>query len=128
MTLVDTNGGAVPGQVDPEGTWTTSELLLPSTAYTLTVAVTGPDGTGTTSTSTFATLKPKITATSGLIPTGGVVGVDMPVIVQFASGVVTTAQRADVEKRVKVTTVPKQDRLPGARHHRRAGRALRITL
>ncbi len=109
VSLVDTNGGSVPGQVDPEGTWTTSELLRPSTAYTLTVAATGPDGTATTSTSTFATLKPKIRATYGLIPAGGVVGVGMPVIVQFASGVVTKAQRAEVEKRVKVTTVPKQD-------------------
>jgi lipoprotein-anchoring transpeptidase ErfK/SrfK len=33
----------------------------------------------------------------------------MPVIVQFDSAVVTKAQRAEVEKRVKVTSVPKQD-------------------
>src|SRR5665647_465536 len=68
----------------------------------------GPDGTATTTSSTFTTLTPKVTATYGLIPNGGVVGVGMPVIVQFDTGVITKAQRAEVEKRVKVTTVPVQ--------------------
>jgi len=108
VTLVDAKGVKVAGQAGSDGTWTASELLRPSTAYTFTVAATGPDGTETTTTSTFATLKPKVTATYGLIPNGGNVGVGMPVIVQFGSGVVTKAQRAEVEKRVKVTTVPKQ--------------------
>ena len=111
VTLVDAKGNTVPGKVDPEGTWVTTELLHPSTAYTFTIAATGPDGTATTISSTFTTLKPKVTATYGLIPNGGVVGVGMPVIVQFASGVITKAERAEVEKRVKVTTVPVQ---PGA--------------
>ena len=108
VTLVDAKGTAVPGQVDPEGTWVTTELLHPSTAYTFTIAATGPDGTATSVSSTFTTLKPKVIATYGLIPNGGVVGVGMPVIVQFGSAVITKAQRAEVEKRVKVTTVPAQ--------------------
>ena len=111
VTLVDAKGDKVPGQADPDGTWTTTELLRPATAYTFTVAATGPDGTTAATSSTFTTLKPKVTATYGLIPGGGNVGVGMPVIVQFDSGVATKAQRAEVEKRVKVTTVPKQ---PGA--------------
>jgi lipoprotein-anchoring transpeptidase ErfK/SrfK len=104
VTLVDAKAGNVAGQAGPDGTWTSSELLRPSTAYTLTVAA-------TTTSSTFTTLAPKVRATYGLIPNGGVVGVGMPVIVQFDSGVVTKAQRAEVEKRVKVTVVPAQ---PGA--------------
>src|SRR5665647_1108338 len=108
VTLVDAKGANVGGQPGPDGTWTNSELLLPSTAYTLTVAATGPDGTATTTSSTFTTLQPKVSATYGLIPNGGVVGVGMPVIVQFDSAVVTKAQRAEVEKRVKVTAVPAQ--------------------
>ena len=47
-------------------------------------------------------------ATYALIPNGGTVGVGMPVTVQFASPVVTKAERVEVEKRVKVTTVPAQ--------------------
>jgi len=108
VTLVDAKGDTVPGKADSDGTWTTTDLLRPSTAYTLTVAATGLDGTATSTISTFTTLKPKVTATYGLIPNGGTVGVGMPVIVQFGSGVVTKAQRAEVEKRVKVTSVPKQ--------------------
>jgi len=108
VTLADAKGQTVAGQADPDGAWTNSELLRPSTVYTLTMASTGPDGTATTTSSTFTTLKPKVTATYGLIPNGGVVGVGMPVIVQFDTGVITRAQRAEVEKRVKVTTVPVQ--------------------
>jgi lipoprotein-anchoring transpeptidase ErfK/SrfK len=108
VTLVGAKGLKVAGETGPDGTWTNTELLLPSTAYTLTVAATGPDGTATTTSSTFTTLQPKVRATYGLIPNGGVVGVGMPVIIQFDSGVVTKAQRAEVEKRVKVTAVPAQ--------------------
>jgi lipoprotein-anchoring transpeptidase ErfK/SrfK len=72
------------------------------------VVATGPDGTATTTKSTFTTVKPKVTATYGLIPNGGSVGVGMPVIVQFHTNVDTKAQRAAIEKRVKVTTVPAQ--------------------
>jgi len=108
VTLVGAKGEIVAGKAGPDGTWTTSELLRPSTAYTLTMAATGPDGTATTTSSTFTTLTPKVTATYGLIPNGGVVGVGMPVIVQFDTGVITKAQRAEVEKRVKVTVVPAQ--------------------
>ena len=108
VTLVDAKGDAVPGKADSDGTWTATDLLRPSTAYTLTVAATGLDGTATSTISTFTTLKPKVTATYVLIPNGGTVGVGMPVIVQFGSSVITKAQRAEVEKRVKVTSVPNQ--------------------
>jgi lipoprotein-anchoring transpeptidase ErfK/SrfK len=108
VTLVDSRGKNVAGQTGSDLTWTNRELLRPSSTYTLTVAATGPDGTATTTSSTFKTLKPRVRATYGLIPSGGVVGVGMPVIVQFDSAVVTKAQRVEVEKRAKVTTVPKQ--------------------
>ena len=108
VTLVDDKGENVPVRAGADGSWTNSELLRPAATYSLTVASTGPDGTATTTISTFTTLVPKVRATYGLIPNGGVVGVGMPVIVQFDSGVITPAQRAEVEKRVKVTTVPVQ--------------------
>jgi lipoprotein-anchoring transpeptidase ErfK/SrfK len=118
VTLVDAKGKKVAGKAGHDRTWTNSELLRPSTAYTLTVAATGPDGTATTTSTTFTTLRPKVRATYGLIPNGGVVGVGMPVIVQFDSAVVTKAQRAEVEKRVKVTTVPAQRGAWGWLDHR----------
>jgi lipoprotein-anchoring transpeptidase ErfK/SrfK len=111
VTLVDARGEKVAGQAGPGSTWGTSELLRPSTAYTFTIAATGPDGRATSTSSTFTTIRPNVTATYALIPSGGIVGVGMPVSVQFDSSVITKAERAEVQKRVKVTTVPAQ---PGA--------------
>ena len=108
VTLVDAKGDKVQGRGSADGTWTTTELLHPCAVYTFTLAATGPDGTETTTRSTFSTLRPKVSATYTLIPSGGTVGVGMPVIVRFDSAVSTKAQQAEVEKRVRVTTVPAQ--------------------
>jgi lipoprotein-anchoring transpeptidase ErfK/SrfK len=108
VTLADDSGDKVKGQAGPGATWEATELLHPDTAYTLTVAATGPDGAATTTKSRFTTLKPKVSATYTLIPADGVVGVGMPVIVQFDSAISSKARRAEVEKRVKVTSVPDQ--------------------
>jgi lipoprotein-anchoring transpeptidase ErfK/SrfK len=108
VTLVDAKGQKVAGRVGTDGVWGTSELLLPSAAYTLTMAATGPDGTATSTSSTFTTLQPRVRATYSLIPGGGTVGVGMPVSVQFDSDVVTKAERAAVQRRVKITTIPVQ--------------------
>ena len=108
VALVDARGNRVQGQISPDGSWGTVELLRPSTAYTLAIGALGPDGTRTSTTSTFRTLTPKISATYSLLPSGGTVGVGMPVIIQFDTAVDTKARRAEVEKRVNVTTVPDQ--------------------
>jgi len=98
VTLVDDKGNKVEGKAGSDGTWRASTgLLRPSTGYTFTIAAVGPDGTRTSTRSTFKTLKPAIRATYGLIPSGGTVGVGMPVSVQFASAVSTKARRAEVE-------------------------------
>ena len=108
VTLVDAKGNKIQGQIGPDGSWGTDELLRPSTAYTFALGALGPDGTRTSTTSTFRTLTPKVSATYSLLPSGGTVGVGMPVIVQFDTAVDTKARRAEVEKRVNVTTVPDQ--------------------
>lgn len=108
VKLVDSQGQTVAGKTGTDGTWANSELLRPSTAYTLSIAAVGSHGLATSVTSTFRTLTPQVTATYSLNPTGGVVGVGMPVIVQFDSAVTTKARRALVEKQVKVTSLPAQ--------------------
>jgi lipoprotein-anchoring transpeptidase ErfK/SrfK len=108
VTLVDAKGNKVEGQTSPDGTWGTDELLRPSTAYTFAITAIGPDGMPTTIKSTFRTLRPQVSATYALMPSGGTVGVGMPVILQFDTAVDTKARRAEVEKRVKVTSVPDQ--------------------
>ena len=46
---------------------------------------TGEDGAPSTTTSTFKTLKPKVTATYGILNSGETVGVGMPASIQFDS-------------------------------------------
>lgn len=110
-TLVDSQGSKVPGTVGASGEWKASSRLRPGAAYTMTVTATSPEGTPATFVSKFSTLKPKVTATYSLIADGATVGVGMPIIVQFDSIVTTTAQRAAVERSVKLTSSPAQ---PGA--------------
>ena len=107
MAVTDGAGQPVTGAMR-RGAWGSAGLLKPGTAYTVTINATGPDGTASTTTSSFRTLTPAVTATYSLIPNGGTVGVGMPVIVQFDSQVMTKAMRAEVEKRVKVTTSPRR--------------------
>jgi lipoprotein-anchoring transpeptidase ErfK/SrfK len=107
VTLSSSTGVKVAGALNASGTWRSTQRLAPDTAYTLTAEATGPDGTPTTKTSTFRTLKPAVTATYGILNAGMTVGVGMPVSIQFDSAVATAAQRAQVEKLVSVTTTPK---------------------
>jgi lipoprotein-anchoring transpeptidase ErfK/SrfK len=111
VTVADAKGAKVEGAIGTDGTWTSSARLAPSAAYTVTAVATGPDGTPSTTTSTFSTLKPKVTATYGILNSGETVGVGMPVSIQFDSAVATPQMRAEVEKLVKVATSPAQ---PGA--------------
>jgi len=108
VSVVDAKGEAVKGEVGADGTWKSTALLAPDTAYTITAKASGTDGTSSTTTSTFTTLKPKVTATYGILYSGQTVGVGAPVSIQFDSAVTDAKYRAQVEKLVKVTTTPAQ--------------------
>lgn len=108
VSVTDAKGRTVEGELGSDGAWTSTTRLAPSAAYTVTATATNEDGTPTTTTSTFRTLKPKVTATYGILYSGQTVGVGMPASIQFDSAVTTAAMRAEVEKLVSVTTTPKQ--------------------
>lgn len=108
VSVTDGKGKTLKGALDSSGVWTSSGLMAPTTAYTVTTKATGPDGTPSTTTTTFRTLTPKVTATYGILNAGETVGVGMPVSIQFDSAVTTPAMRAAVERLVTVTTTPKQ--------------------
>ena len=106
VTVSDAKGKAVKGSLAGD-TWTSEARMRPDTAYTVSMTAAGSDGTPATTTSTFRTLKPSVTATYGILNSGETVGVGMPVSIQFDSAVATKAMRAQVEKLVSVTTSPK---------------------
>jgi lipoprotein-anchoring transpeptidase ErfK/SrfK len=108
VRVLDAKGKAVKGALGADGVWKSTGRLAPDTAYTVTAKATGPDGTPSTTTSTFRTLKPKVTATYGILYSGQTVGVGAPVSIQFDSAVSDPKYRAQVEKLVTVTTNPKQ--------------------
>jgi lipoprotein-anchoring transpeptidase ErfK/SrfK len=108
VTVTDAKGGSVKGALGSDGVWTSTGNLAPNTAYTVSVKATGPDGSSSSSSSSFRTLKPIVTATYGILNDGETVGVGMPVSIQFDSAVATPAMRAEVEKHVSVTTSPSQ--------------------
>ena len=106
VTVKDAEGGTVAGKRNGDGGWASTQLLRPDTAYTVSVEATGPDGSATTVRSAFHTVKPKVTATYGILNAGMTVGVGMPVSIQFDSAVATPQMRAEIERRVSVRTVP----------------------
>jgi lipoprotein-anchoring transpeptidase ErfK/SrfK len=100
-------GGMVTGGLDAGGaSWRTTAPLAPGAAYTVTAQVRAADGTTSTSTSTFRTFRPAVTTGLTLIPGDDwVVGVGMPVIVQFARPV---RNRDAAVRALTVSTAPQQ--------------------
>ncbi|MDO5698854.1 MAG: Ig-like domain-containing protein [Dermatophilus congolensis] len=97
------------GELDENGVWRNKGELALDTTYKIVASATNPDGVATQLTRTFSTLRPKIDATYRVLPDGSTVGVGMPVMVTFDSPVQTEEMRAEVEKRMKITTTPKTE-------------------
>lgn len=105
VTVKDEKGKDLPGVLQG-GTWRSTGRMAPSSTYTVSMTSTGSDDTPSTTTSSFQTLKPAVTATYGILYAGQTVGIGMPASIQFDTPVSTKAQRAQVEKLVSVTTSP----------------------
>jgi lipoprotein-anchoring transpeptidase ErfK/SrfK len=103
VTVTDAKNRSIAGSLSSDGlSWTASRYLRPSTRYTVSARA----ASGTSSKSSFSTFAPKITATYHVLPgSGSVVGIGMPLIVQFDSPVADSA-KDDVERNLSVTTSP----------------------
>jgi lipoprotein-anchoring transpeptidase ErfK/SrfK len=100
----------LPGQLRPDGSaWVPAAPLAYGAAYEATVTAKGGDGRIVSQTTTFTTMaRPGPTAYTGLYAfEGQTVGVAMPIVVQFDREIPESA-RADVQKRLFVTTDPPQ--------------------
>jgi lipoprotein-anchoring transpeptidase ErfK/SrfK len=106
VSVADADGQALPGGTSPEGTaWQSAGTLVPQSAYTVRVSVTGADGHSTEQSLVVrATAAPVLRAT--LSPGDGeVVGIGMPAVVTF-NRPVPPAERSAVEQRLAVSTTP----------------------
>jgi lipoprotein-anchoring transpeptidase ErfK/SrfK len=107
VTITDAAGETVPGTMRPDGrTWLPGAQLKYGTAYTATVTGEGADETSKVSFTTMA--KPgKLNNVSVAMADGKTYGVAMPVVVRFGRDVAKD-QRANIEKRLFVTSTPAQ--------------------
>lgn len=98
-------GKTIPGTLAADKlSWSSKSKLAPSTKYNVSVEAASTDGKTTTSTSSFKTLTPKSTASAYIQPGDGwVVGVGMPVVVNFSRSV-STKNRDKVEDVLSVKT------------------------
>jgi lipoprotein-anchoring transpeptidase ErfK/SrfK len=111
VELTDATGAKVDGSMRPDkSTWVPSQMLNWATQYTARITGTSAAGKSETKTVTFTTMaKPRSTGkASSVIGDGQVVGVGMPIIVSFSNDIAKD-QRANVQKRLFVTSNPPQE-------------------
>ena len=103
----DPDGDPITGAVGADGTWTSSETLIPGSDYALSAEVVDAAG-DTRSVPVTATTSPaEKTLTAGLSPGDGkVVGIVQPVAVRLDRPVEGAADRKAVEERLTVATLP----------------------
>jgi lipoprotein-anchoring transpeptidase ErfK/SrfK len=121
VTMTDDRGGRISGEMRPDGTsWVPAGPLAYKRGYTAEVVATGDSGKTTTRSTKFTTTdRPERRITSTLyFENGQTYGVAMPVTVSFAEEIPREA-RADVERRLFVSTDPPQ---PGVWHWNAGGR------
>jgi lipoprotein-anchoring transpeptidase ErfK/SrfK len=109
--LKDAAGKPVEGALRADrSSWVPAEALEYGEQYTATLTAADADGKEATATSTFTTMaKPANTVrVSSFLGDGAVVGVAMPLIVQF-SRAIPEEKRADVQRRLLVTSSPRQE-------------------
>jgi len=103
ITLTDSTGAAVEGKLRPDrSTWLPATQLKYKTTYTATLG-----GTGKKVTFTTMDRPNRLVRVSTPLFDGQVYGVALPIVVDLGSDI-PTDQRANVERRLLVTSVPAQ--------------------
>ncbi|MDX3576939.1 MULTISPECIES: L,D-transpeptidase [unclassified Streptomyces] len=105
VTVKDAKGRKIDGAISSDGAgWTPATHLAASTAYQVHAVAKDSAGRTAAEDSTFTTLSPQNTFIGNFTPEdGSKVGVGMPFSVRFTRGI---TKPADVEKAIKITTVP----------------------
>jgi lipoprotein-anchoring transpeptidase ErfK/SrfK len=111
VELKSASGESVKGAMQEDGkSWLPDGALDYGTKYTATINATGADGKPASTTSSFTTMaKPsKVVRVSSFLGENQVVGVGMPIIVQFGRAV-PEEYRDDVQRRLFVQSTPQQE-------------------
>ena len=111
VTVKDADGKEVDGETDTDkGTWTPAKGMSWGGKYTVTVSAPEQEGKTTTTESTFTVMKKpsKLVKVSSFLGDNTTVGVAMPLIMRFGRSV-PEKYRAEVERRMKVTSSPSQE-------------------
>jgi len=105
VTLTNPEGKAVAGALDRDRTsFNTTEALGYGVSYTWGGSVVGHDGKAVPVAGKFTTINPTVKVNGAFqLADGQVVGVAVPVIIQFDAAI---SDKASVEKALKVTTAP----------------------
>ena len=105
VTLTNPAGKAVAGALDRDRTsFNTTEALGYGVSYTWGGSVVGHDGKAVPVAGKFTTINPTVKVNGAFqLADGQVVGVAVPVIIQFDAAI---SDKASVEKALKVTTAP----------------------
>jgi lipoprotein-anchoring transpeptidase ErfK/SrfK len=107
FTLINPTGYHVKGAISKDGrSWKLGEVLGYGKKYTATGTAVGTDGKRVPIKGSFTTVKPASTVNARInVGDGAVVGVATPIMVTF--GGVNPADRALIEKNIRVTTEPR---------------------
>ena len=107
VSVLDGQGQALTGDVAGAGdVWQSSQTLVPETLYTVEVSAVGSDQEPFEQSLTVTSSAPTAVLRATLAPAQGeVVGIGMPAVASF-NRAVAKADRAAVEQRLAVTTVP----------------------
>ena len=106
--VTDPDGGRLPGQVDPDGTWRSARTLVPAATYLITAVLTDAGGDVRRLPKVARTTPAERIVHARVSPgDDAVVGVGMPVVVDLDLPVERDAERAALERRLTVTSEPR---------------------
>lgn len=109
LKMVNSDGEAVKGSINSEKTgWTSAEPLGYGRTYQVTGSAVGKDGKAVGIKGAYSTVEPDYAVGVKMNPTeGDVVGIAAPILFSLATDITDPVGRANIEKAITITTVPK---------------------
>lgn len=111
LAFTNSAGKSIKGSLSADKTtWTLGEPLGYDTTYTVTGRAIGAGGTSTKISGQYVTVSPDDLINASVSPGDGeTVGIGAPILISLGTDIDDTAGRANIEKAITVTTVPKTE-------------------